>query len=83
MSTTNSTHKTSWRHRRFLRFFRREKPSMINIPYSYQYMMRFPRLPITVPPLVPTLMSYRWYVSLFYFFFSWNVCIRAFRTKLS
>ncbi|CAF4357095.1 unnamed protein product [Rotaria sp. Silwood2] len=60
MSTKNSTHKTPWRYRRFWRLFRREKPSVIDITYSYQYMMRFPRLPITVPPLVPTLMSYRW-----------------------
>ncbi|CAF4421875.1 unnamed protein product [Rotaria magnacalcarata] len=67
MPIRNSTHKTPWRYRRFWRLFRRKKPSLIDITYPYEYMMRFPRLPITVPPLVPTLMSYRWYVSLFYF----------------
>ncbi|CAF3698323.1 unnamed protein product [Rotaria socialis] len=60
MPIRNPTHKTPWRYRRFWRLFRRKKPSLIDITYPYEYMMRFPRLPITVPPLVPTLMSYRW-----------------------
>lgn len=28
----------------------------------HDYVIILARLPITVPPLVPTLMSYRWYV---------------------
>ncbi|CAF3783540.1 unnamed protein product [Rotaria sordida] len=76
MSTKNSTNKTPWRYRRFWRLFRREKPSLIDITYSYQYMMRFPRLPITVPPLVPTLMSYRCIDSL-------NSCFQQQKNKTS
>ncbi|CAF3149893.1 unnamed protein product [Rotaria sp. Silwood2] len=52
--------KNSRLNRRFLCLFRRKKPSSIDITYSYQYTMQFPRLPITLPPFVPTLMSYRW-----------------------
>ncbi|CAF3997536.1 unnamed protein product [Adineta steineri] len=60
MQTTAFTNRTRKRYHRFLRLFQRKKPSIITLTYSYENLMRFPRLPITVPPLVPTLMSYRW-----------------------
>ncbi|CAF1040522.1 unnamed protein product [Adineta ricciae] len=60
MQPSRSTHRTRWRTRRFWRLFHRQKPASIDITYTYENLLRFPRLPITVPPLVPTLMSYRW-----------------------
>ncbi|UJR15181.1 hypothetical protein I4U23_002142 [Adineta vaga] len=60
MPLSRSTNRTRWRTRRFWGLFRRQKPSTIDLTYSYENLLRFPRLPITVPPLVPTLMSYRW-----------------------
>jgi hypothetical protein len=41
MPTENTTNKTPWQYRRLWRLFRREKPSSIDITYSYEYMMRF------------------------------------------
>ncbi len=41
MPTENTRNKTPWRYRRLWRLFRREKSSLIDITYSYQYMMRF------------------------------------------
>lgn len=41
MPPENISTKIHWRYRRFLRLFRREKRSLIDLTYSYQYMMRF------------------------------------------
>ncbi len=43
MPTQTFSNKKPWRYRRFWRLFRREKPLLIDIDYSYQYMTRFRR----------------------------------------
>jgi len=41
MPLENLSNRIPWRYRRFLRLFRREKPPLIGITYSYQYVMNF------------------------------------------
>lgn len=78
MPTINSKSNNSRCYHRLRGLFHHEKPSYVDMTYSYQYMLRFrmykysfnslyssnylARLPITLPPFVPTLLTSRWYV---------------------